>query len=92
MSFHHLIPYECGRIDALHRSGNIIGSIAQYVGRHQFTISRELRRLKTEYHAQTTQAHYVRNRKRVGRPTRILNEWIHQITITCRWDGLRSRF
>ena len=44
MSYTHLTPTERGQIQALHEEGKSLGSIAQRLGRHKSTLSRELRR------------------------------------------------
>lgn len=76
-TFSHLTPYDRGRIGALRDEGKTLQAIADVIGCHKSTISRELKRSTvtqrksdlTEYRAyfpETGQAVYEKNRSRCG--------------------------
>ncbi|SFQ11045.1 Helix-turn-helix domain-containing protein [Salibacterium halotolerans] len=75
--FTHLSSYDRGQIQALRREGKTVEAIADAVGRHKSTISRELRRgTATQrasdlseyqmYFPETGQSVYHKNRSRCG--------------------------
>lgn len=81
MSYHHLTPFERGRIEATVRQGYSVSMIADKLGRHKSTVSRELRKCKgMKYHAQTAQHLYEINRQAVGRPCKATDELLQEIT------------
>ncbi len=65
MSYSHLRPTERGHIQALHQEDKSLGYIAECLGRHKSSISRELRRNATAkgYDAQRAQDQYHRRRE-----------------------------
>ena len=76
-TFSHLTPYDRGRINALRGEGKTLQEIADVIGCHKSTISRELKRGTvtqrksdlTEYQTyfpETGQAVYEKNRSRCG--------------------------
>src|SRR5690606_4232930 len=76
-TFSHLSPYERGKISVLRREGKSLQAIADAIGRHKSTISRELKRgtttqMRTDlttyevYIPDTGQARYETNRKACG--------------------------
>ena len=76
-TFKHLTPFDRGKIAALHDEGKSIQAIADAVGCHKSTISRELKRgtvtqMKTgrtyyeDYFPDTAQLRYEENRKACG--------------------------
>lgn len=80
--FKHLTAYDRGKIAALHAAGKTQQEIADYVGCHKSTISRELRRgtvpqrksngkIVHVYFPDTGQLFYERNRKACGRKLKL---------------------
>lgn len=68
MSYHHLTPFERGRLDTLHKQGHSIRTIAKELSRSPSTISRELRRFKDHfYEAEAAHQQYLQCRNQVGR-------------------------
>lgn len=66
MTYHHLTPFERGRIDAMKKYGHTIRFISKELSRSPSTISRELRKMKDDnYSAENAQPHYVESRKNV---------------------------
>ncbi len=65
MSYVHLTPTERGQIQALHQERKSLSHIADRLGRHVSTISRELRRNATKrgYDAQQAQGQYHQRRE-----------------------------
>ena len=60
MSYNHLTPICRGRIQGLHEQGKSANAIAEIMGRHRTTISRELRRNQVagNYEAAKAQRRY----------------------------------
>lgn len=68
MSYHHLTPFERGRIETLSKENYSITEISKRLHRNKSTISRELKRLdKESYQAEKEQIHYQSRRQTVGR-------------------------
>ena len=68
MSYHHLTPFERGRLDSLHKQGHSIRTIAKELSRSPSTISRELHRFKDHvYEAEAAHQQYLQCRNQVGR-------------------------
>ena len=80
MSYHHLTPFERGRLDTLHKQGHSIRTIAKELSRSPSTISRELRRFKDHvYEAEAAHQQYLQCRNQVGRKGKATHELIRLI-------------
>lgn len=67
MSYHHLTPFERGRLDALFHEGYSIRAIAKELSRNPSTICRELQRFQgNSYTAEAAQVQYIQLRQHVG--------------------------
>lgn len=84
VSYHHLTRKERGKIALLHQSKATIREISRQLGRNPSTISREIKRNKTEksYQSDTATEKYQRRRQRCKRKSRLAEEqlvqYIHQ--------------
>lgn len=77
MSYHHLTPFERGRLDILRKQGHSVRAIARKLSRSPSTISRELRRFKEDfYEGEAAHQQYLQCRSLVGRKNKATPELI----------------
>lgn len=104
MSYTHLSAFERGKIELMHQQGWSATRIAEEIGRHRTTVSREIKRngMKASYMAEAAQKQYVQRRE-VCRPRyrlayRPLREFIVNKIVEEEWSPelvagrLRSEF